>query len=259
MPASVSPVSGNLGNKETAAVTPYVVSAQSGTTVTQIVERVNGIVTNTVNNPASLVRTLTIPQANWDALKYYATHTATVTVTDSGGGQVVVSYTFVNQRANNASLLEAAKANTDARARISTKRDALAAQVGLSAGATFDAISAQLASGAFKKFASGIADSTSYTSGYYNRFNDVVMRNNVIVSGLTFLPSTILLFPNSGTAFNKYVVFHKNYNYDGFESLDINVGGTFLRNDIAAAYVNATGFSLPYPTSENGVNWIAFE
>ena len=86
--------------------------------------------------------------------------------------------TFVKQLANNASLLEAAKANTDARARISTKRDALAAQVGLSAGSTFDAISAQLASGAaFKKFATG-----TFTGA------------TVTVSNLTFVPRTVIAY-----------------------------------------------------------------
>lgn len=176
--ASVSPVSGALGNKETPTLTAYTVTPEAGSTVTQIVERVNGAVVNTFNNPASLSRTLTVPNATYDTLAYFATHTASITVTDSNGAQTVTTYTFDKMLANEASLLEATKANTDAKNRISTKRDALAAQVGLSAGSTFDAISSQLASGVFKKFVPGTF--TTNASG------------NATINNLTFSPTLVV-------------------------------------------------------------------
>lgn len=147
MPATVTPASGSLGNKETSTLTSYTVTPAGGTTITQIVERVNGVITNTFNNPASLSRSFVVPTATWDTLAYFSSHTVTITVTDSTSATTVITYTFNKRLATDASLLEARKANEDAKNRISQKRDALATQVGLSAGATFDAISAQLASG----------------------------------------------------------------------------------------------------------------
>ena len=176
MPATVTPVSGSLGNKETATLTAYTVTPEAGSTVTSIVEKVNGVTVNTFNNPASLSRTLTVPQATWDTLAYFATHTASVTVTDSNGATTATTYSFDKRLATGASLLEATKANTDAKNRIAQKRDALAAQVGLSAGATFDAISAQLASNAFKKSMTGTMNLTPTT---------------ITISGLAFKPEVV--------------------------------------------------------------------
>lgn len=199
MPASVSPVSGNLGNKETTAVTPYVVSPQSGTTITQIVERINGVITNTITNPAALSRTLTAPQATWDTLAYFGSHTASVTVTDSGGGQTVVTYTFVKRLATSASLLEATKANADAKNRISQKRDALAAQVGLSAGSTFDAIMTQLASGAFSKVLNGTGTVAGNLNFTYGDGSSSLATRSCVVAGLGFDPKVVLISAVSGT------------------------------------------------------------
>lgn len=163
--ASVSPTSGSLGSKETPTITAYTVTPEAGSTVTQIVERINGAVVNTYNNPASLSRTLTVPTGTWDTLAYFATHTASITVTDSNGATTVTTYSFDKRLATGASLLEATKANTDAKNRISQKRDTLAAQVGLSAGSTFDAIIAQLVGGdVLKKVVSGTATISPATS-----------------------------------------------------------------------------------------------
>lgn len=186
--ASVSPVSGALGNKETPTLAAYTVTPEAGSTVTQIVERVNGTIVNTFNNPASLSRTLTVPTATWDTLAYFANHTASVTVTDSNGATTVTTYNFDKRLATGASLLEATKANNDAKNRISTKRDALAAQVGLSAGSTFDAISAQLASGAaFRKVATG----TLSTSG----------TGTFTITGLSFTPKMFSLYAGNRYAY----------------------------------------------------------
>ena len=194
--ASVSPSSGALGNKETPAITAYTVTPEAGSTVTQIVEKVNGVTVNTFNNPASLSRTFTIPTATWDALAYYTPSTASVTVTDSNGAQTVTTYSFDRRLATGASLLEATKATGDAKNRISQKRDALAAQVGLSAGSTFDAISAQLASGnAFKKFASGI-QSWSTDSSY--------SQTSYVITGLAFTPSFIVVIRDTPKTSSSY-------------------------------------------------------
>jgi len=186
--ASVSPASGALGNKETATLTAYTVTPEAGSTVTSIVENVNDVTVNTFNNPASLSRTLTVPTATWDTLAYFATHTASITVTDSNGAQTVTTYNFDKTLANTASLLEGEKANRDAKNRIAAKKDALAAHVGLSAGSTFDAISAQLASGAaFRKVATG----TLSTSG----------TGTFTITGLSFTPKMFSLYAGNRYAY----------------------------------------------------------
>lgn len=183
--ASVSPASGALGNKETATLTSYTVTPEAGSTVTQIVEKINGVTVNTFNNPASLSRTLTVPNATWDTLAYFATHTASITVTDSNGATTVTTYSFDKTLGNGASLLEAEKANRDAKNRVAQKKDVLAAQVGLSAGSTFDAISAQLASGTvLKKFATGTVTS-------------VPANGSAVINTLTFKPSIVVFKYNS--------------------------------------------------------------
>ncbi|QBL97929.1 hypothetical protein EauM23_00036 [Exiguobacterium phage vB_EauM-23] len=239
--ASVSPASGALGNKETRTLTAYTVTPEAGSTVTQIVERINGTIVNTFNNPASLSRTLTVPQATWDALAYFATHTASVTVTDSNGAQTVTTYSFDKRLATGASLLEATKANNDARTRISQKRDALAAQVGLSAGSTFDAISAQLASGVFKKFASG---SAGVSSG-----------NSLTVSGLSFRPSTV--FWIQGSLVGIWTSLNPNStNYVRYASNAASNTSSFGTNP--QAVISDTGFSIS--TGVTGPHlWFAYE
>lgn len=233
--AAVSPASGALGNKETATLTTYTVTPEAGSTVTQIVERVNGVTVNTFNNPASLSRTLTVPTATWDTLAYFATHTASITVTDSNGATTVTTYSFDKRLATGASLLEATKANTDAKNRISQKRDALAAQVGLSAGATFDAISAQLASGVFLKVATGTFPSATA---------------NPVVTGLSFKPKIVMLW--QGTSYVRLIAYSEFTNPSSFRSnnttSDVTLDGT-------NHYVVQGGFGF---TAVNGVDkWLA--
>ena len=240
--ASVSPTSGALGNKETATLTAYTVTPETGSTVTSIVEKVNGVTVNTFNNPASLSRTLTVPTATWDTLAYFATHTASVTVTDSNGATTVTTYSFDKRLATNASLLEATKANTDAKNRISQKRDALASQVGLSAGSTFDAISAQLASGtAFKKFATG-----TFTTAADGR---------LVVSGLTFKASMIVWY--SGNFVGVWSSLNPSQtNFLGFASLTTNNNHTI--RSATQATVTSSGFNIDLGSTAT-FKWFAYE
>ena len=242
MPATVTPVSGALGNKEAATLTAYTVTPEAGSTVTQIVEKVNGVTVNTFNNPASLSRTLTVPTATWDTLAYFTTHTASITVTDSNGATTVTTYSFDKRLATNASLLEATKANTDAKNRISQKRDALAAQVGLSAGSTFDAISAQLASGAvFKKFVPGVSTSTA--------------GGNVTVNTLNFKPLLVFIHRDNGNGLYRDVALITSL-INSTTNLVIDSGGTYFIGSSSA--LNDNGFSIRVGTGNASYSWVAF-
>ena len=193
MAASISPVSSSIGNKTAASVLSYAVTPESGSTITSIVEKVNGATVNTYSNPASLSRTFTLPLMDWNAMSYYSTHVISVTVTDSNGMTNTQTYTFNKALANDASLLEGAKAAKDGKDRISTKRDVLAGQVGLPAGSTFDAISAALSGGNLMKMVTGTvtADSTS--------------SNKITVNNLAFQPKIIVWFRESFSGMGVYV------------------------------------------------------
>lgn len=251
--ASVSPASGALGNKETATLTAYTVTPEAGSTVTQIVEKVNGVTVNTFNNPASLSRTLTVPTATWDTLAYFATHTASITVTDSNGAQTVTTYSFDKRLATGASLLEATKANTDAKNRISQKRDLLASQVGLSAGSTFDAISAQLASGqAVVKRSTGTATTSAATIQGYNYVT-------IPFSSIGFVPKAIVVQRGSNLALLTHCnvdayLFPTGTKYYSFTD---NFGAVLDGTDW---YINETGVRLAVGSSLSNlpVKWIAY-
>lgn len=242
--ASVSPVSGALGNKETATLTAYTVTPEAGSTVTQIVERINGTVINTFNNPASLSRTLTVPNVTYDTLSYFATNTASVTVTDSNGATTVTTYSFDKTLATNASLLEATKANTDAKNRISDKRDALAAQVGLSAGSTFDAILGQFTSGSIVKKQTGTSTATSV--GVFS------------VTGLAFRPKLLLYWvtntPETMSIFQTYNPTPVNYP----QIINLATASTTGLRPVSEVTVTDSSITgLRFAANAN-ITWIAF-
>lgn len=245
--ASVSPLSSALGDKTVSSVLSYTVTSDTGSTITSIVEKVNGTTVNTYSNPASLSRTFTIPLANWDALKYYNTHTISVTVTDSNGMVNTQTYTFNKALANDASLLEGAKATKDGKDRISTKRDVLAGQVGLAVGSTFDAISAQLASGnAFKKFASGTATTTSSV---------------ITINGLGFKPNFIMVYQEAsgsskmGAWIEPTLVPNGGTRY--LANVPLIAGSTASTVLNTAVTTTADGFTFNFATDAT-VRWFAF-
>ncbi|MGX8177419.1 hypothetical protein ACWS7L_07985 [Exiguobacterium artemiae] len=241
--ASVAPASSALGNKETPSVLSYTVTPESGSTITSIVEKVNGVTVNTYSNPASLSRTFTIPPANWDALKYYNTHTISVTVTDSNGMANTQTYTFNKALANDASLLEGTKAAKDGKDRISTKRDGIAGQVGLPPGSTFDAISAQLASGnVLKKFATG----TTTTDSNFK----------ISVAGLSFTPKYMFWIESLSGRAGFYNADDGETNYLAWAATRNN---NFSLIDSKTGVVTISGFTvIAAANSGRPVTWWAF-
>ena len=252
----VSPASGSLGSKETPTITAYTVTPENGSTVTQIVEKLNGVTLNTYNNPASLSRTLTAPNATWDTLAYFATHTASITVTDSNGVQTVTTYSFDKRLATGASLLEATKANTDAKNRISQKRDALAAQVGLSAGATFDAISAQLASGqALVKRQTGLTNASGQVinSRYYI---------TVPISSIGFVPNSLQVFYFTSNTWVPLASVNRDIEISSgnlTQILQPNNSGIQVLDGVNW-YISSTEVRVPIGTSVGAIQtkWIAY-
>lgn len=228
--ASVSPASGALGNKESQSLTAYTVTPEAGSTVTQIVERINGTVVNTYNNPASLSRTLTAPQATWDALAYFATHTASITVTDSNGATTVTTYSFDKRLATGASLLEATKANTDAKNRMRSQLDAIGSRVGVANGSSTNQIISAIDTRNVVKRQNGTA---------------VVSGGQIVVNTLGFLPKTITI-RSSAT---------QNGTYSELLGTNESRNGTTITQN-AFTNITATGFTATI--SGTTVAWEAF-
>lgn len=260
--AAVSPASGSLGNKETRTLASYTVTPEDGTTITQIVEKLNGTTVSTYTNPASLSRSFALPQVTWDALAYYDTHTISVVVTDSNGVAVTTSYTFVKTLAASASLLEATKANADAKNRIEEKREALAAQVGLLAGASFDAIHDQLDSEAFSKVATGTVNRSSSTLTFTHAGGSQSSTWYISVSGLAFKPRVIIAIGNTSRQFSMYSEINDSFKDKTVKMVRFGSGtGTYDVTNFDASIepivVDETSFLIPANDAET-YTWIAF-
>lgn len=261
--ASVSPAPGALGDKTVPSVLSYTVTPESGSTIASIVEKVNGTTVNTYSNPASLSRTFTIPLANWDALKYYNTHTISVTVTDSNGMANTQTYTFNKALANDASLLEGTKAAKDGKDRISTKRDGIAGQVGLPAGSTFDAISAAISSN-LRKTAAGTVNSSSAEVSFVDSNGTVRSFNAVTVSGIGFTPSAIMVYQSSNGVPACSVNTNALADSNGFKLILRNVNGGSIGYAIRLAgnaYITNGTFQMPVSSSLGNTPhyWFAIE
>lgn len=249
---SISPASGALGDKTASSVLSYTVAPESGSTITSIVEKVNGTTVNTYSNPASLSRTFTIPQSTWDALKYYNTHTISVTVTDSNGMANTQVYSFNKALANDASLLEGAKAAKDGKDRISTKRDGIAGQVGLPAGSTFDAISAQLDAGVavVKRQSGTITSSASVINSLYFV--------TIPISAIGFIPKSIdIAVSSDGTPLASV---NTDATFNVTNSKIMQAGDSNKTLDGTTWYINSTSVRLPVGASygNTAVKWIAY-
>ena len=197
-------------------------------------------------------RTFAIPQVNWDGIPFWHTNTAEIIVTDSNGVVATTTYTFVKGLADDASLLEGVAATEDAYERISQKRDALAAQVGLSAGSTFDAISAQLASGVFKKFAEGTAYLSSDNLPFYYSTGTTSSRKYITVTGLDFKPSLIAI-QNSSLPLT-IIGFWDGLGLDSSGYYHVQSGGQTYQVR-GNAYVVEGGFRIPFDVVST--KWIA--
>ncbi|WP_153123289.1 hypothetical protein [Peribacillus tepidiphilus] len=119
-----------------------------------------------------------------------------------------------------------------------------------------------------KKFASGTATSNSTTSTFQHttgaNFNSLVP---LIVSGLTFKPSIIVMYKFGG-GLVEYIVY--NAANDGISAESVKVLGSInssyttievynMKANAGAAYVNSSGFCLPVKATSSTYNWIAYE
>ncbi len=112
-----------------------------------------------------------------------------------------------------------------------------------------------------KKSASGTAMANLTNDYYYTNGGDMVSRNSIEVSGLTFLPSLILCFD----AQRHFIVYigSRSTALSGI-SYQSSASGSVFEFQIpgpgnSVGYVNATGFRLPTGGYGQSHSWFAFE
>lgn len=256
MPATVTPSVSNVGNKTGRDIINYTVTAQAGTTITRIEEKVAGQTVNVFTNPASLSRTFTIPQVPFDALRFHHRHTLEVVVTDSTGQTVTATYFFTKALASNASLLEATKAVEDARFLLNQKRSTISSLVGLGNNGSFDQIINQLANGSgIRKAAEGTATSSLATLSFETYANTTVSRPYLTVSGIGFAPKLIVI---STGEYTMTILNLRNPTENGFHLITYaGNSATYIRLK-GNAYVTSSGFRLPVHAGDTNFKWEAF-
>ena len=116
-----------------------------------------------------------------------------------------------------------------------------------------------------KRFASGTATSTSSTSVFKSAgINNDISCNSVTVSGLSFLPSIIILNIFDGMS-ECATIYRTNGLYyakvASVTTIDSSSDGAefAIKADVSPAYVNSGGFCLPATRSNSVFNWIAIE
>lgn len=256
MPATITPLASNVGNKTGRDIINYTVAAAAGTTITRIEERVAGQAVNVFTNPASLSRTFTIPQATFDGLRFFHRHTLDVVVTDSAGQTATATYFFTKSLATNASLLEAVKAVEDARVLLNDKRSTISSLVGIGAAGSFDQIINQLVNGSsIRKVAEGTATSSNGELSFSTYANTAVSRPYLTVSGIGFAPQMVVI---STGEYVMTVVNLRNPKQGGFHLITYaGSGATYIRLT-GNAYMTSSGFRLPVHAADTNFKWEAY-
>lgn len=124
-----------------------------------------------------------------------------------------------------------------------------------------------------KKFASGVVTSSAdYTTNFYFSNGTTLALANITVSGLDFVPSTILAFAQNGEIYTPVtVMFPETMNRPPSAGCrimttigpnNVNQVSSSVRAfklDGVQAYVSASGFRLPCEYVSTIMRWIAFE
>jgi hypothetical protein len=119
-----------------------------------------------------------------------------------------------------------------------------------------------------KQMASGTATSAASSSSFAYISSGTAAAWPVTVTGLTFLPSIILII--SKTAGNSWRTLYMSAGYSSnyagstvecfaTNTGTLSMGTTAFRADTTHASVTSTGFILPFSVAQNACNWFAYE
>lgn len=250
-----------IGQKTSADRTSFLTySITTDGTMSDITEKINGVTIATRTNPTSGQNfTVSLTHEQWDAIKYGNGHTLTIEM-----GSDVWTYTFDKRLNANDDILSAVKGVQD----LQDHLNAIKAQLGSAIRAKGGTVNDTDAWSAFvsavnnlgsKRRAAGITTSSTTTINFYNNQGSSSTSYYVQVTGLTFMPSVIILTPNSGSTIGyPKVAVDKTAPLVGGYTL-INRNGSFFRLDGVSAYIDSSSFRLPYANGNESVYWIAYE
>jgi hypothetical protein len=190
-------------------------------------------------------------------------------------GSDVWTYTFDKCLNANDDILSAVKGVQDLQTHLSAIKAQLGSAIRAKGGVVndtdpFSAFVSAIANMQSKRWASGTATSSSSGSPMEvagSKYGaDTVYYYTVTVSGLTFIPSIILVYTNPSylTIYNKYQAgyeiscldyrtYDDGYRFESPNATTLTIGGA------GVAYVNNTGFKLPVWVAGTPFNWIAIE
>jgi hypothetical protein len=261
--ATISVAPGNIGVKsDRTNLLTYSITG----TMSTITEKVNGTVVNTRATPTSgqsFIAGLT--QEQWDAIKYgkYADATGGSNTLTVEMGTELWTYTFDKRLATDADILSAVKATQDAQTTfipsVKTKlASAITSKGGSATGAdSWDALVSAVDNGLGRKPLAGTVTSSASTSSFTNHLGNAVALYSVTVTGLSFLPSSIIIYTPNGTSYP--VAFRKGNNYGGNASADIFTANATYFKTVSPAVVSNTSFVLPVGNGSTVYTWVAYE
>jgi hypothetical protein len=269
--SEISVTPGYIGQKTSADKSNILTySITTDGTMSDITEKINGTTIATRTNPTNGQNfTVSLTQEQWDAIKYGNAHTLTITM-----GSDTWTYTFDKRLNANDDILSAVKGVQDLQTHLNGIKAQLGAAIRAKGGTVNDtdawsAFVSAVSNMTNKRWASGTATSGASQQFYYPN-GSTNSSATLTVSGLSFTPSTVLIFPTNTSSTWITILFPINlprsttpngritvfsYNPDSSQSA---LEYTFQLTS-PAQVVNG-GFTLPVAgTAGTSFTWYAFE
>lgn len=267
MPTTISVTPGYIGQKTSADksnILSYSITTDG--TMSTITEKINGVTIATRTNPTSGQEfTVSLSQAQWDAIKFGNGHTLTIEM-----GSDTWTYTFDKRLNANDDILSAVKGVQDLQTHLNAIKAQLGAAIRAKGGTVNDtdawsAFVSAVANITNKRVQTGTVTSSSATQTFeYAGSTGIAGFYTATATGLTFKPSLVFLINTAGKSFSLY-----SEAYDGIYSKTVKVvqfssGGSTANNynmkgDVSPASVTSAGFTLPVFHANATYTWIAFE
>ncbi len=262
---TISVTPGYIGQKTSADKSNILTySITTDGTMGTITEKINGTTIATRTNPTSGQQfTVSLSQAQWDAIKYGNAHTLTITM----GGDTW-TYTFDKRLNVNDDILSAVKGVQDLQDHLNGIKAQLAAAIRTKGGTVNDtdawsAFVSAVVNMMNKRWATGTATSTSsYQNFQYAGSTATVTMPFVTVTGLTFKPSLILIVGSQSLSIYSEIndaYYQKAVKVVSYGSTSSGASNYNIKGDVSPASVTSTGFTLPVYTGDTTYTWLAIE
>jgi hypothetical protein len=268
---TISVTPGYIGQKTSADksnILSYSITTDG--TMSDIIEKINGVTIATRTNPTSGQQfTVSLTQEQWDAIKYGNAHTLTITM-----GSDTWTYTFDKRLNANDDILSAVKGVQDLYDHLNAIKAQLGAAIRAKGGTVndadpFSAFVSAITNMTNKRWVSGTAITPSSPSTFTHPNGTTSGAYPLTVTGLSFTPSTVLIFPTSTSNTWITILFPINLPRASgtggriimlpFHNENITTGSTYNFALVSPAQIVNGGFTLPFYSPNVSVTWYAFE